>query len=1124
MLIRPYPRILALLLTLGLAATAGALTAPPAHAAPPPQEPGVTLRIFDVQTALDRLCTLKPAQTPNIDKLMPTVNWSGGDFGIEDNFVAQVLGNVTVPAAGGYTFRLTSDDGSRLSVADTLVVNHDGLHGVTSKEGTITLAAGIHPLRIDYFERGGGQALTLEWRAPGASAFTVVPNSALSTDAGVVRVTAPGRKECESAGDSPGDGLPLTGVHPDYTLTNLRPGTFQPKVTGMDWFPDGRLAVLTWGGADDSGTSSAGEVHILGNTTGTTSPGNVTTKKVAGGLKEPMGLKIVDGVIYVSEKARLTRLVDTTGDGVTDQYQTVATWPYGGNFHEFAFGLLYDAPNFYLNLSVSINLGGNTTNPQPAANRGTTVKVNKDTGAVSYVAGGLRTPHGIGWGPENGLFVTDNQGGWLPSSKLLHIKQDRFFNHYMTPPGPFDAKPVTAPVLWMPQNEIANSPSTPVLVKDGVFAGQMLIGDVTYGGIQRAYLEKVNGEYQGALFRLTQGLEAGVSELSIGPDGAIYAGGLGAGGNWGQAGKLSYGLQKLSPRGTSTFDILAMRARNGGFELEYTKPLSTETANALAARYQVKQWRYQPTAAYGGPKIDEQALNVTSATLSADRKKVTLAIDGLKAGHVVYVRSPRPFSASTGEPLWSTEAWYTLNSLTSGPPPTGNTYQAENAGLSGGAGVATEHAGYTGSGFVAGYGTVGATTTFTVNVATAGTYDVALRYANGPNPFTGTKKISVYANGTKVRQTSLADTGAWATWTTKTESIPLNAGANTIAYRYDTGDDGHVNLDAITVSGGAGPIIGIAGKCLDVDNAGTADGTKIQLWTCNNSSAQTWSRVGTTFRALGKCLDIDNGGTANGTKVRLWTCNNSAAQVWQPQSNGSILNPQSGKVLDALNGSSADGTQAHIWEYVGAASQHWILAGGSGAIVLFDGDDLDSWQKPDGTAASWPLSGGSMEVLGGDIRTRQTFTDFTLHVEWWEPSLPSNVTGQQRGNSGIYLQDRYELQVLDSYGDTTLANDEAGSIYLKKAPDSNAARAPETWQTYDITFRAARFNSAGTKTENARVTVVWNGVTVHNNVAIDGPTGGGAAESAAPGPLRLQDHNDAGANVRYRNIRIEPIG
>ena len=116
---------------------------------------------------------------------------------------------------------------------------------------------------------------------------------------------------------------------------------------------------------------------------------------------------------------------------------------------------------------------------------------------MQYVAGGLRTPNGIGWGPEGDMFVTDNQGGWLPASKLVQIKQDRFFNHYTNPDGPFDDQPVTQPVLWLPQNEIANSPSTPLLLKTGPFAGQMLFGDVTYGGLQRAYLEKVNGAVPG---------------------------------------------------------------------------------------------------------------------------------------------------------------------------------------------------------------------------------------------------------------------------------------------------------------------------------------------------------------------------------------------------------------------------------------------------------------------------------------------------------------------------------------------------------------------------------------------------------------------------------------------------
>ncbi|MFD3533299.1 lectin [Streptomyces sp. NPDC058664] len=774
---------------MGLSATPAPADTP-VSAALPPQEPGVTLRVFDVQVPLNDLCTLKAGQTPNIDKLMPVINWSSsGDFGLETNFVTHVIGNLDAPQTGGYTFRLTSDDGSRLWIDDQLVIDHGGLHGADPKDATIDLTAGHHSLRIEHFERDGGQQLTLAWKPPGASGFAVVPNSALSTDAGVVRVTAPGRKECEAGTDSPGDGLPLTGVHPNYTLTDLRPAGFQPQVSAMDWLPDGRLAVTTWGGSNNT----TGEVHLLSHVTGSTGPGKVTTKKIASGLKEPMGIKYVDGKLYVSQKHELTELNDTNGDEVTDQYRRVATWPFGGNFHEFAFGLLHKDGFFYLNLSVSINYGGATTDPQPAANRGTTIKIDKQTGEVSYVAGGLRTPNGIGWGPEGDIFVTDNQGGWLPSSKLVHIKQGRFFNHHTNPDGPFDNQPVTKPVLWLPQNEIANSPSTPLQLTEGPFAGQMLFGDVTYGGIQRAFLEKVGGEYQGAVFRLTQGLEAGVTRISVGPDGALYAGGLGAGGNWGQEGKLSHGLQKLTPNGSNAFDIRSMRAVPGGFALEYTQPLSTETATDLAKHYKVKQWRYVPTADYGGPKVDEETLTAQSATLSTDRKTVTLAIPGLKADRVVHVRSPRPFSSAGGETLWSTEAWYTLNQLPGG-------------------------------------------------------------------------------------------------------------------------------------TSGTGEVKGVNGKCLDVDNAQTADGTKIQIWTCNGTAAQRWSVPGDgTLKVLGKCLDVSSGGSADGTKVQLWTCNGSGAQKWAPQADGTLRNPQSGKCLDASGGTWNDGVPVHLWTCHTGPNQKWTL-------------------------------------------------------------------------------------------------------------------------------------------------------------------------------------------------------
>lgn len=959
----------------------------------PPQEPGVTLRVFDVRTPLSKLCDLKPAQTPNIDKLIPTADWTSTEgFGFSDNFVSQITGNLNVPEAGTYDFRLISDDGSRLFLGDQQVIDHDGQHGAEPKDGQVTLNAGYQSLRIDHFDAGGDQQVTLQWKPPGATGFTGVPNSVLSTDADVVRVTAPGRKECEGTYDTPGDGLPLTDVNPGYQLTDLRPKGFEPQVSAMDWLPDGRLAISTWGGS----TETKGEVYLLDNVTGDTGPEKVTYKKIADGLKEPMGIAYVDGKLYVSEKHQLTELNDTNGDDVTDEKRKIAEWPYGGNFHEFAFGLLYDKGDFYLNLSVAIDYGGATTDPQPAPKRGTTIKVNKATGKVSYVAGGLRTPNGIGRGPGGDLFVTDNQGGWLPASKLMHVKQDRFFNHHMNPDGPYDDQPVTKPVLWLPQNEIANSPSTPMQLKKGPFAGQMVFGDVTYGGLQRADLEKVDGEYQGAVFRHTQGLESGITRISTGPDGAIYTGGLGADGNWGQAGKLRFGLQKLTPNDKTAFDIKTMRATRDGFELTYTKPLSQETAAKLTdGAYSVEQWRYAPTPAYGGPKVDEESLPVTSAKLSDDRRTVKLTIPGLKTDRVVHVRSPRPFSSSSGEQLWSTEAWYTLNAKPGQDDPV-TTYDAESARLSGGARVDTQHAGHTGAGFAGGFGEKGAEATFDVEVDKKGTYDAGLRYANGPDPFTGTKTVGLSVNGAKAEQVSLPSTGGWKRWSTQTERVELRKGRNTLTYAVGAGDTGHVNLDA---------------------------------------------------------LDIRRPGTR---------------------------------------------------------------------IDLFSGGSIASaWQHSDGRSPEWPHTAEqSMEVCCGDLRTKRHFKDFKLHVEFRVPKLPDDVTGQDRGNSGVYLQERYEVQILDSYGVEKLANNDAAALYLKKAADLNAATAPETWQTYDITFRAARFDKDGKKTSDARVTVLWNGKKVHDDVAVDGPTGAGDPESEAAGAIRLQDH---GNKVRFRDVWVEPL-
>lgn len=803
-------------------------------AIPAGDEPGVTMRAFQLGQPISELCTLKAGQTPNVDQLKQTIDWrTPADFGgLQDNFVVEALATLSVETTGTYAFRLTSDDGSRLQIDDQVVVDHDGLHGDTAMEGSFTLTAGTeHDLRLDYFEAGGGERLTLEWMPPGSSAFTVVPSTALSTEADVTRVTAPGFKQCEGQEDSAGDGLQLDSVNPAYDLVDLRPDGFEPQVTGLEWDGDD-LLVLTWGGnGNDQGNVELGELHRLSGVKDAASPADVTRTRIASGLKEPQGIAVVDGEVYISEKTGLIKLTGEDAQGVFQTQEKIADYPFDGNFHEFGFGMLYKDGTFHVNLSVSINLGGATTVPQGSHDRGTHITIDKETGAIDFVAGGLRTPHGMGWGPEGEIFVTDNQGGWLPANKLIEVRPGEFYNHFTTEPdgtpGRFDDEPVTKPVLWMPQNEIANSPSTPVVVDEGPYAGQMFIGDVTYGGLQRADLEKVDGRYQGALFRMTQGLEAGVSRVLEADDGSLIVGGLGAGGNWGQTGKLRFGLQKLDLSGDVPFDMESMDVVEGGFEITYTQPLSAATLEDLASKYEVEQWRYRATAQYGGPKLDEENLTVTGATASEDGRTVTLQVDGMKPDRVVHLRSPRPFDSASGETLWSTEAWYTLNSYPGyvaeepEPAPDG-IYELEDGELSGTAGIDTEHAGYTGSGFVDGIQTVGSGSAVEVVAPKAGTYDLQIRYANGPNPSPNqTKKMSLYI-GEERQEIALPPFPDWKTWGTFTVSVDLPAGATRVEIVYEQGDDGHVNLDHVKL------VDPTAGRTEAEDGTITGEGNRVQ--------------------------------------------------------------------------------------------------------------------------------------------------------------------------------------------------------------------------------------------------------------------------------------------------------
>jgi hypothetical protein len=187
-----------------------------------------------------------------------------------------------------------------------------------------------------------------------------------------------------------------------------------------------------------------------------------------------------------------------------------------------------------------------------------------------------------------------------------------------------------------------------------------------------------------------------------------------------------------------------------------------------------------------------------------------------------------------------------------------------------------------------------------------------------------------------------------------------------------------------------------------------------------------------------------------------------------------------------------------------------------GALVLFDGSNLDQWTKMDGKSPpSWIIEGGYAQVKGGDIVSKAKFTGpHTIHVEFSLPFMPK-ARGQGRGNSGVYVENRYEVQVLDSFGLKGL-NNECGGIYSQIAPTVNMCYPPLQWQTYDIDVTPAKYED-GKKASNTRLTVKHNGVVIHDNVEVKGPTGGGVAEDGTPQSIRLQDH---GNPMRFRNIWV----
>jgi len=474
---------------------------------------------------------------------------------------------------------------------------------------------------------------------------------AIDSTGEVVMPTSTGRdRNAMDRGTKPGHGTALAAIHPSYDGQILHKNNFRPRVGAMDFTDDGRLLVTTW--------DQVGGVYLIdGVETGDTN--QISVMRIAQGLAEPLGIKVVDGEIYVLQKQELTKLLDLDGDEIIDEYQVVCDdWGVTNDFHEFAFGLEYMDGYFYATLSMAMRL---LTGVSQHPDRGRTMKIGMD-GTYESLNYGLRTPNGIGIGIDGELFVTDNQGEWLPANKLIHVKAGDYHGmQWGITEEMIDTPKMVPPTIWLPEDEIGNSPSEPVLMQDGPYKGQMLHGDVSHGGIKRDFIEKINGVYQGAVFRFSQGFEAGVNRMVWGADGALYIGGVGMSGGWSWKGN-QFGLERIKYNGKSTFEMLAIRAKPEGFEIEFTEPISRDYS--LSEKdFNLQQWWYLPTASYGGPKKDLEVLRIERLDLSEDRTKVYLKIANLKEEHVVYFAVSEDLKSADGQELWSGDAWYTLNNI-----------------------------------------------------------------------------------------------------------------------------------------------------------------------------------------------------------------------------------------------------------------------------------------------------------------------------------------------------------------------------------------------------------------------------------------------------------------------------
>lgn len=461
-----------------------------------------------------------------------------------------------------------------------------------------------------------------------------------------------------------------------YTITTIpipEGLIFEPG--GMDLLPDGRLAVAT----------RYGQIFFLDGIYDNP-PRNVTYHEYAKGLHEPLGLVIRNNDLFVAQRTEVTRLRDTDRDDIANQYLTYAKgWGVSGNYHEYAFGPVFDSKgNAYVTLNINIGKG---YRPNDLDWRGWSMKITPD-GKLHPYSAGLRSPSGI-LIYEDELFFTDQQGNYVGTSTLMHAAQGDFHGHAdslrsVNLKGATVSKPqkmalgvpmveakmnmpqLKPPAVWFPYKKTGMGQTGMVNITDdrfGPFKGQILVGDFTMSNISRVSLEKVNGVYQGVVIPFLDGFDAAVLRLTFGKDGSLFVGQTNRG--WNSLGTKSYALQRVNYTGRLPFEIKTIRAEKDGFTIYFTKPVNPEAATQID-NYKLISYTYLYQQRYGSDEVNKETVKIERITHNDANHSVRVhlaANPGLRKGYVHEFSLDNLTSSDTNEPLLHRKAYYTLNAI-----------------------------------------------------------------------------------------------------------------------------------------------------------------------------------------------------------------------------------------------------------------------------------------------------------------------------------------------------------------------------------------------------------------------------------------------------------------------------